>query len=612
MRTASARVCALLGLVVAATSSAPAADAAKPKTRFDLANRCLDLAGEPIYFKPTFLGSYLLYDKDERLITAGDGDEVTRGEEVGQAAEWAARRARGGGFSLLSSATAGPLTLDGKTRFPLEQRRGCKRYPEAKLGGKGKIARGRKRDGTVFGYVDAHLHVVADLRAGGRVISGESFNRFGVTQALGRDADVHGEDGSLDITGGLLRGGAPNHDTEGWPNFTGWPVYDTYTHQQTYYRWLQRAYMAGLRVVVLQLVEDQPLCELAQPRTSHSCDETETIELEAQRAHELQDYVDAQSGGPGKGWFRLVRNSRQARRVIERGKLAVLLGVESSNLFGCSEYMGEPQCDREDVDRGIALYRRLGIRSVFVAHWVNNAFAGAKVESGDIGPFIAAFNLSQTGRPFDTGPCPEPEHGEECNTKGLTELGEYLIDQLMDNHMMIETDHLSELARLRLLEIAEERDYPVVSSHTGSGGVWTQSDLERLYSVGGFATARPDTAAKLAKLILSFKRFKKKGEPLAIGLGTDTGGFSATVEPDPAAEEKPLIYPFKSYDGKVSFVCAVTGKRKFDLNKDGVAQYGMYADLLAYMRRQPGGKRASRLLFNGAEAYLRSWRRAER
>ena len=60
------------------------------------------------------------------------------------------------------------------------------------------------------------------------------------------------------------------------------------------------------------------------------------------------------------------------------------------------------------------------------------------------------------------------------------------------------------------------------------------------------------------------------------------------------------------------FVCAVAGERKFDLNEDGVAQYGMYADLLAYMGEQPGGERASRLLFNSAEAYLRTWRRAER
>ncbi len=605
--------------------SAAAAPASAVQTRYDLANRCFavasvaqrDFATGPLFFKPTSLGGYLIQDRDGRLVSVGAGDTVTRTSAPGQPAEWAVRRARGDAFSLRSSATGRLLVVgrDGKletgppgrrARFRFVKRRACTRYPEAALG-----ARGRVRKGTTFGYVDAHLHAIANLRAGGQVISGEPFSRFGVTEALGRDADVHGADGSLDVTGGLLRGGPPNHDTQGWPNFTGWPTYDTYTHQQAYYRWLQRAYMAGLRVVVAQLVEDEPLCEI-EPRKSHSCDETETIALQAQRLRELQDYVDAQAGGPGEGWFRIVAKARQARRTIERGKLAVLMGVESSSPFGCSEYMGEPQCEREDVDRGIALYRRLGIRSMFIAHWVNNAFAGAKVESGETGAFIASFNVQQTGRPFETGPCPQEEHGASCNTKGLTELGEYLVNRLMDSHMMIELDHLSERARMRVLEIAEARDYPVVSSHTGSGGVWTESDLERLYSVGGFATARPDTAADLARTILSFRRYKRKGEPLGLGLGTDTGGFSAAPEPDPAAEERPLAYPFRSYDGKVSFVCQIAGGRKFDLNKDGVAQYGMYADLLAYMRQQTGGERASKLLFNSAEAYLRTWRRAER
>jgi hypothetical protein len=53
-----------------------------------------------------------------------------------------------------------------------------------------------------------------------------------------------------------------------------------------------------------------------------------------------------------------------------------------------------------------------------------------------------------------------------------------------------------------------------------------------------------------------------------------------------------------------------TGERVFDLNRDGVAQYGLYADLLAYVRRQPGGLAAEALLFRGAEAYLRTWERA--
>ena len=576
---------------------------------------------ERLYLKPTRIGAHMLYDRRRRLLSPGE-DGVTRGTAPGPAAEWTLLRAGARRFRLRSemagsylAARGRKLTVSGASRrtlFRARRARGCRRYPELRTGARGTVFRGRI-GGNVFGYTDAHLHVVADLRAGGQVISGESFNRFGVTEALGRDAEVHGEDGSLDITGNLLRSGnaAGTHDTEGWPSFRGWPSFDTYTHQQAYYIWLKRAYMGGLRMVVAQLIEDQPLCEI-EPRRSHSCDETETIALEAQRMRELQDYVDAQAGGRGRGWFRLVTNARQARRVIERGKLAVVMGVESSNPFGCSEFMGEPQCGREDVDRGIALYRELGIRSMFVAHWVNNAFAGASVEEGDIGTFIAAFNARQTGRPFETSECPHPEYGTECNTKGLTELGEYLIDRLMDNHMLIEVDHLSERARLRVLEIAKERNYPLVSSHTGSGGFWRKEDLKTLFGAGGFATARPDTAAKLAKRILELARQRKGDGPMPVGLGTDTGGFAATVEPDPAAAQRPLRYPFRSYDGKVRFVCAVAGERKFDLNKEGVATYGQYTDLLAYMRRQTGGREASRLLFSSAEAYLRTWRRAER
>jgi microsomal dipeptidase-like Zn-dependent dipeptidase len=635
-------------LALAALAALPGggASAADDAQRLELANRCVALAtpagrfvqttadgyrattrrrrrAAPIYLKPTAIGTYMLHDRGKTLLAAGEDDAVVRAADPGPSAEWAVRRMPGRVYRLTATETKALLAVERgrlvtknapsrRTRLRLSSAKRCRRYPEAAVGAKGAVFKGPLRTGGLLGYADAHLHVTADLRAGGQVVSGEAFNRFGVTEALGRDADVHGPDGSLDITGNLLRSGNPagTHDTDGWPTFAGWPSFDTYTHQQVYYTWLQRSYMAGLRLVTAQLVEDEPLCEI-EPTKSHSCDETETIALEAQRMRELQDYVDAQSGGRGRGWFRLVKSSREARRAIERGKLAVLMGVESSSPFGCSEYMGEPQCDRQDVDRGIALYRGLGIRSMFIAHWVDNAFGGAAFEEGDKGTFIASFQVQQTGHPFQSAPCPQPEQGETCNAKGLTELGEYLVNRLMDNHMLIEMDHLSEAARVRVLEIAEKRDYPLVSSHTNTGGLWTESDLRRLYAMGGFATARPDTAAKLAESILRFRRYRRDGQLLGVGIGTDTGGFAATPEPDPAAEERPLRYPFRSYDGKVSFVCQVAGQRKFDLNKDGVANYGLYADLLAYMRAQTGGKRASRLLFRSAESYLRTWRRAE-
>ena len=583
-------------------------------------------AAMPFFFKPTGLGTYMLDDRGGGLVSVTAGSDVVRGYVPGSAAEWAPVSAGGGLFGLRSTSNARWLAVDTATgsldtaaaagnsaRFEFAVRDGCTPYPEALVSASGTDSKGRNPDGTVFGFADPHLHITADLRAGGDVLYGESFDRFGITEALGHDADVHGPDGVLDVTGNLLRSGNPvgTHDTHGWPTFAGWPTHGTYTHQQIYYTWLQRAWLAGERLVTAQLIEDQPLCQL-EPLRSHSCDETATIELELARLHALQDYVDAQSGGPGRGWFRLVYGPSQARDVIAQGKLAVLVGVEASNPFGCSEFLNQGRCTRADVDRGIALYRRLGISSMFIAHWVDNAFGGAALLGGATGTFVGALQVEQTGLAFETGPCPEAGQGSACNSKGLTDLGAYLVQRLMDAHMLIEVDHLSERARLTVLAMAEARHYPLVSSHTDTGGFWTPSDLRRLYALSGFATARPDTAANLAQKILSFRGYVGEGQFLGVGIGSDTGGFNSAPGPDPAAASHPLQYPFRSYDGNVQFFCQLAGTHVFNLNKDGVADYGLYPDLFAYMRQQPGGEEASRLLFRSAEGYLRTWEAAIR
>jgi microsomal dipeptidase-like Zn-dependent dipeptidase len=600
------RVAVLTILAAMTTVAAPAWPASRhPRTRFDFADRCLDADARPsgrvvprLSFKATGLGTYLITQPSGRLLTAGD------------AREWRPERVAPGLFRLRSGDHGRLLTVGADTRVRFRRATGCRAYPELATNAAGRPRRGLNRDGTVFGYADAHVHVTADLRAGGRTVSGEPFDRFGAPEALGHDADVHGADGSRDTTGNLLRGGSPaaTHDTHGWPTFAGWPTYDTYTHQQVYYRWLQRDWMAGERLVVAQLVEDQPLCEI-EPQKSHSCDETQTIALEADEMRRLQDYVDAQSGGPGRGWLRIVTSAREARRVIRAGKLAVLLGVESSNPFGCSESLGRAQCTTADVDRGIGLYKRLGISGMFIAHWVDNAFAGAALESGTKGNFIATFNVVQTGSPFLTGPCPEEGQGDSCNGKGLTDLGAYLVGRLIDNHMLIEMDHLSENARLQVLALAEARHYPgVVSSHTGTGGFWTDSDLERLLALGGFATARPDTAGKLASVIDAYAKFERPGRFVGIGLGSDTGGFNELPAPDANAA---LAYPFRAYGSGVRLGRLQAGTRTFDLGQDGVANYGLFADLIAAMRRQPGGGEAVARLFRSAEAYLRTWGAAQ-
>jgi microsomal dipeptidase-like Zn-dependent dipeptidase len=578
-----------LGLLAAA---APAAHASL--TRYSLANRCLALAakGQPLYFKPTDLGRYLIARADGRLLAAGGGTVAA----PGPGAEWIAH-VRRGRVALRATTTGGLLQAPSVPR----RARGCRAYPEAQLN-----ARGRPFHG-LYGYADAHVHIPASFRAGGLVVSGENFDRFGITEALGHDTDVHGPNGSLDITGNLLKTGVPagTHDTHGWPTFTGWPAFDTYTHQQIYYRWLQRAWLGGMRLAVAQTVEDQPLCNI-EPRKSHSCDETDTIVAEIRELRAMQRYVDAQSGGPGRGWFRLVYDPAQARRVIERGKLAVVIGVEASDPFGCSERLDAPQCDKAAIDRGLARYLQLGVRAMFIAHWVDNAFAGAALEGGAKGTFIGAMNIAQTGSPFLTGACPEAGQGDQCNAKGLTDLGRYLVGKLIDAHVLIEADHLSERARLEVFDLAAARGYPLLSSHNNTGGFWTPDDLRRLHALGGYVSATPAQASELAAKINDLSSYGFSG----VGLGTDTGGFAALPAPEADAAANPLHYPFRSYDGHVLFGRQRTGTRTFDINSDGVAHYGLMPDLLANVQRSGGGASAMRALFSSAKAYLETWQRA--
>ena len=49
----------------------------------------------------------------------------------------------------------------------------------------------------------------------------------------------------------------PRHDPVGWPTFNDWPHHKSLTHEQAYYRWLERAWRGGLRIFV-NLLRRQP------------------------------------------------------------------------------------------------------------------------------------------------------------------------------------------------------------------------------------------------------------------------------------------------------------------------------------------------------------------
>jgi microsomal dipeptidase-like Zn-dependent dipeptidase len=647
-----------LGALAACAVAAPMAHGADDRAAvYALANGCYAIApsgGGPAVgtyaFKATGLGTFLLMGADGQLLgvqgAGGAVGPVGGIEAAGPAAEWAPTHVAGHDFTI--KATASGVGLAGGARVTLTRATGCAAVPEAEVGATGTARRSVRADGTVDGFADTHLHITADMRAGGRVIGGEPFDRFGIARALGGDAADHGADGSKDYTGNLLRDGVPfgTHDTGGWPTFKGWPVNDTNTHEQIYYKWLERAWRAGLRVTVAETVEDTELCKV-EPTRKYSCDETTAIKGQIRRLRAMQDYVDAQSGGPGKGWFRLVDGPAAARRAIARGQLAVVIGVESSFPLDCRDQPGRAHCTAAQVDQRLDALYRAGVRSLFLAHWADNGFAGAAIEGGVKGKFINALQRVEVGRYFSVGRCPDPSQGEElqalspleidvlsqffpatkalknaakpsypsgrrCNTRGLTKLGAHLVRAMMAKGMLIEMDHMSERAREDVLKLAERAKYPVVSGHSDTGGTWTTAELRRLTALGGIASQRLAPAGDLAKAIVARRRYASSKHYFGVGLGTDTGGFASLPAAPADAASNPLSYPFTINDAGVRFDRERTGERTFDYNADGVAHYGLLPDLLADMQRRPEGRKAMGLLFRSAEAYLRMWELAQR
>ncbi len=508
--------------------------------------------------------------------------------------------------------------------------------PEIGLEATGTPWHGASPYAEVRGTIDGHNHVTAYEFLGGDAHCGEPWNPAGPAAAL-VDCPDHYPDGTAAVLENALYGDPlRKHDPVGWPTFRGWPAPASQTHEQTYYRWIERAYLGGVRIMVNDLVENVALCQV-YPIKHNSCDDMDSVRLQYRRIHELQDFIDAKAGGPGQGWFRIVRDPFEARRVINEGKLAVVLGIETSEIFGCGGSEQLPRCSRDQIVAGLDEIQRMGVASFFPIHKFDNALGGVRFDSGTFGAAINAANFKQTGHFWKVERCKGPETDNEqatvvpediidagllsffpaglvplypppphCNALGLTALGEFTVEQMIDRKLMIEVDHMSAKSASRALALAEARGYSgVLSSHS-----WMDSHLRsRVYGLGGFIepiTTGPES------FIEEWRQLRAVADPrfrFGIGFGADANGFHSQPPARGADKPNPVAYPFKSLDGRVSFDRQVSGQRVYDVNKDGVAHYGLYPDWMEQLRLLAGQPIANDLM-SGAEAYLQTWERA--
>ncbi len=623
---------------------------------------------EKFYFKPTSFSQFMLYDTRDRYLAGHQPLQLSSGWYAGKYAEWRITAVGGSSGSpeyrldnIGMNRTLRHATWDGgmfysrlvngEQTFKLIPAEGCHSYPEAELN----ATRTQQPDidrsvsDEVVGFADVHTHLTSFQFMGGKFLHGQPFNRYGITHALNDGLGVHGSWGALDIIGNLMGHDDVNarHDTRGYPEFPSWPEQSTVSHQQAYYRWIERAHKAGLKFMVSHLVENEVLCNVQKTVNplswvpSNTCNTMGSVVNQRQTLTDMENYIDAQAGGPGKGFFRLVTSPAQAREVINEGKLAVLIGIETSELFNCG--FKDAICTKEYIDQQLDFVYSMGVRSLFPIHRFDNQFGGTRIENG----FINLGQALAKGVPFVTKECKPGIEGQvmtggfpilgdvpvikdiinsigletnydesrrHCNRYGLTDLGTYLVNRMIDKGMLIEVDHMSYDSSDAVLKVAEARNYSGVitgHSHTQRDEYDELSDLhKRIAVLGGIlspynvnSTALSTDIDRMASLVAQTPYH------LGVGLGSDVNGLGkqALIRDDIA--ENPIEYPFTSFDGLYSFDRQTTGNRTFDYNNEGVAHYGLMADHIEDMR-QAGTDSAYQALMKSAEAYLQMWERA--
>ena len=456
------------------------------------------------FFKASGLGEYILYDQDSNYLTT-DGTWVQRNTTLANSIRWKLEEKGENTFALCSYAAGKYLT---DTNVLITDKNGNVVCPADALS---RPAVGDK----VTGYADTHAHLNHNLASGEAVFAKSNFSPLGIQDALSDCSDVHGVGGVHDIWG-LVVDGATGHDTSGYPDFNYWPTAFSTNHQQAYYKWLERSWLAGQRVMVQQCVNNETLGQLMNalpPYKGGTTDDMEAVRKQVQYINSMQDYIDAQCGGPGEGWFRVCTNASQAREVISKGKMAVFLGIEEDTIFGCEQdYLGQyeaGQISKEACDQGLANIEKqmdeiwnLGIRSFFPIHALDNGFGGCQLYQGavfDVMNFLQRGTIftsesSPNNRVFYTEPLATLDEGAtgSANAKGLTRTGEWLIRQMIQRKFLIEVDHLSDKSFNKLLDICWEEKYPgLIASHTRIldmnpphyKDAWEQMDIPRMIKV---------------------------------------------------------------------------------------------------------------------------------
>ena len=333
--------------------------------------------------------------------------------------------------------------------------------------------------------------------------------------------------------------------------------------------------------------------------------------------------------------------------VMRQGKLAVVLGIEVDNLFGC--YVNA-NCDIAKIRQQLDYYHSRGVRHVFPIHFYDNQFGGSALQN-----FLVTTSL-RLKAPATKQTCTGWIYGydnNQCNARGLSQLGQTLIRELALRGMIIDTDHLSAKSFNDAMSILEPLGYPVLAGHAGFNAITrgdksnegnrTPTELRRIAGVKGMIGVIPhqggvsDIATELGSSMIAHSCgnssetvaqaylhavHQMPGRP--VGVGTDFNGFAGEPGPRFGGDACPggtapghqskaaLVYPFTltARTGSIQLDRFKVGSRIYDFNTDGLAHIGLVPDMIADWKAMGMTQADMEPLFDSAAGYARLWHQA--
>jgi len=206
---------------------------------------------------------------------------------------------------------------------------------------------------------------------------------------------------------------------DGYPSFVNWPRWNDVAHHQVHVTWLRKAYTDGLRVAVVSVVSNELICDFMDvvglPKRNDLPLTCEDMENNLAQLNKAKDII-----AQNPEWMELALSSQHAKTIVESGRLAVILAVESGDIMLPRK---EGQSVAEWVRDSLKIYYDAGARSVQIVHEFTNELSGASFQTtiyslvseaarlSASAPQISTTNLAQAITSF-LDQISEPENNE--------------------------------------------------------------------------------------------------------------------------------------------------------------------------------------------------------